>query len=258
MAGRLEGKVALVTGAGRGIGRAIARKLSDEGAAVVVAELDPATAHEAADELISAGKQALAVPMDITREAEVAEAVRRAVETFGGLDVLVNNAGKNFSYDAVTLTESEWDAAMDVDLKGVWMFCKHAITAMLMRGGGSIVNIASVHARITAPGYFPYPVAKSGVVGMTRSLALDYGRRNIRVNAICPGWVRTEMVQDWFDGQADPVVAEERVLSFQPLGRIGKPEEIANFVAFVASDEASFITGAELVIDGGMSVQFAF
>lgn len=258
MIGRLEGKVALVTGAGRGIGRAIARKLGAEGAALVIAEVDPITAQEAANELIAAEGQALAAPMDITSEAQVIESVRRAVEAFGRLDILVNNAGKNFYYEATTMTESEWMAAMDIDLKGAWLCCKHAIPAMLAHGGGAIVNIASVHARITAPGFFPYPVAKSALVGMTRSLALDYGRRNIRVNAICPGWVRTELVQGWFERQSDPVAAEERVLSFQPMGRIGTPEEIANFVAFIASDEASFITGAELVIDGGMSIQYAF
>jgi NAD(P)-dependent dehydrogenase (short-subunit alcohol dehydrogenase family) len=256
MAGRLEGKVGLITGAGRGIGRAVARKFVAEGAAVVIAEIDADTAHAAAVELTSGGYRALAVPTDITSEAQVAAAVGQAVETFGGLDILVNNAGKNFYYDATRMTEDEWDAAMNLDLKAAWMCCKYAIPAMTKRGGGAIVNMASVHARVTNRGYFPYAAAKSGLVGMTRNLALDYGAQNIRVNAICPGWVRTDLVQSWFDMQPDPQAAEARVLSVQPLGRIGTPEEIANLVAFIASDEASFITGAELVIDGGMTIQY--
>jgi NAD(P)-dependent dehydrogenase (short-subunit alcohol dehydrogenase family) len=146
---------------------------------------------------------------------------------------------------------------MNVDVKGAWLCCKYILPSMKVARAGSIINIASVHARITASGHFPYAAAKSALVGLTRNLALDYAPYNIRVNAICPGWVRTALVQGWFDQQADPKATEDRVLSFQPLKRIGTPEEIANFVAFVASDEASFITGAELVIDGGMSIMFA-
>jgi len=256
MVARLDNKIALVTGAGRGIGRAIARKLAREGASVSVAEINAQTAQAAADELGSAGFKAQALLTDITRESDVEAAVRQTVEVFGGLDILVNNAGKTFHYDATTMTEAEWEAAMSIDVKGVWLCCKHAIPAMLARGGGSIVNIASIHARMTAQGYFPYGAAKAAVVGMTRSLALDYGAHHIRVNAICPGWVRTEAVQSWFDMQPDPKAGESRVLSFQPLGRIGTPEDIANFVAFIASDEASYITGAELVIDGGLTAQY--
>jgi NAD(P)-dependent dehydrogenase (short-subunit alcohol dehydrogenase family) len=256
MSGRLENKVGLITGAGRGIGRAIAHKFAAEGAAVVIAEIDPETARAAAQELVANGFRALAIPTDITQESQVEAAVQGAIEHFGGLDILVNNAGKNFYYDATRMTEAEWDAAMNIDLKGAWLCCKYAIPAMMQRGGGSIVNIASVHARVTYKGYFPYGAAKAAVVGMTRSLALDHGPNNIRVNAICPGWVRTDLVQSWFDMQSDPQAAESKILSVQPLGRIGTPEEIANLVAFIASDEASYISGAELVIDGGLTAQY--
>jgi NAD(P)-dependent dehydrogenase (short-subunit alcohol dehydrogenase family) len=252
---RLFNKAAFVTGAGRGIGRAIAHKFAAEGAAVALAEIDVASGDAACAELASTGAQVLFLQTDITREDDVRRAIEQTVSAFGRLDILVNNAGKNFYYDATTMTEAEWDSAMDVDVKGAWLCSKYAIPHMLAHGG-AIVNIASVHARITAPGHFPYAAAKSAVVGLTRSLALDYAPQNIRVNAICPGWVRTDLVQGWLDRQPEPAETEARVLSFQPMGRMGTPEEIANFVAFVASDEASFITGAELVIDGGMSIQF--
>jgi NAD(P)-dependent dehydrogenase (short-subunit alcohol dehydrogenase family) len=257
MGNRLENKVAFITGAGRGIGQAIAHKMAYEGAKVALAEIDLASAQSTADSLISQGYQAFAVQTDITRETDVQAAVNSVNEHFGRIAILVNNAGKNFYYDATTMSETDWDNAMNVDLKGAWLCCKHILPSMVAAQAGSIINIASVHARITAPGHFPYAAAKSALVGLTRNLALDYARYNIRVNAICPGWVRTSLVQGWFDMQPDPKATEDRVLGFQPLQRIGTPEEIANFVAFVASDEASFITGAELVIDGGMSIMFA-
>src|SRR6476660_3741149 len=257
MGARLENKVALITGAGRGIGWAIAHKMAQEGAMVALAEIDFESAQSAAEDLLKQGCEALAIQTDITRETEVQAAVSRAIERFGRVDILVNNAGKNFYYDATTMSEADWDNAMDVDVKWAWLCCKHVLPSMKAANAGSIINIASVHARITAPGHFPYAAAKSALVGLTRNLALDYAPYNIRVNAICPGWVRTALVQGWFDQQADPKATEDRVLSFQPLKRIGTPEEIANFAAFVASDEASFITGAELVIDGGMSIMFA-
>ena len=257
MGTRLENKVAFITGAGRGIGQAIARKMAHEGAMVALAEIEFESAQNLAAELLKQGCQALAIQTDITRETDVQAAVSQAIERFGRVDILINNAGKNFYYDATTMSEADWDNAINVDVKGAWLCCKHVLPSMKTAKAGSIVNIASVHARITAPGHFPYAAAKSALVGLTRNLALDYAPYNIRVNAICPGWVRTALVQGWFDRQADPKAAEDRVLSFQPLQRIGTPEEIASFVAFVASDEASFITGAELVIDGGMSIMFA-
>ncbi|PJF41216.1 MAG: short-chain dehydrogenase [Phototrophicales bacterium] len=255
--GRVANKVAFITGAGQGIGEAIARKMCDEGAAVTIAETNAQTGAAVAQSLTDAGHRALFVQADITQEAQVAAAVAQTVETFGQLDILVNNAGKNFYYDATQMTEREWDEAMNVDVKGAWLCCKHAIPHMVERGGGSIVNIASIHARMTVPGIFPYAAAKSALVGMTRNLALDWGVQNIRVNAVCPGAVRTHLIEEWFNLHDDPQAAEDAMLRVHALGRIGTPEEIANFVTFIASDEASFITGAELYIDGGLSARFA-
>jgi NAD(P)-dependent dehydrogenase (short-subunit alcohol dehydrogenase family) len=253
--GELEGKVAAVTGAGQGIGRAIAQELHRQGADVAVLEVEAASGAEAAAELDERRPDsALFRRCDVTVEDDVAAAFATIVERFGRLDVLVNNAGRNTYHRATTMTEVEWDEAMGVDLKSVWLCAKYAIPAMSK--GGAIVNIASIHAFVTNTGMFPYAAAKSGVVGMTRVLALDHAGEGIRVNAVCPGWTRTRLVQDWFDRQDDPADAEQKVFDVHPLGRIGSPEEIAACVSFLASDRASFVTGTTLVVDGGLTARF--
>jgi NAD(P)-dependent dehydrogenase (short-subunit alcohol dehydrogenase family) len=199
----------------------------------------------------------LFVHTDITQEGLVKAAVEQTIAQFGGLDILVNNAGTNFYFNASEMTSEDWDKAMGVDLKGAWLCAKYAIPPMLARGGGVIINIASVHSFMTAPGMFPYAVAKSGLVGMTRSLALDWGKQRIRPIAVSPGWVKTPLVSAHFERQPDPHQAEARVADVQPIGRIGAPRDIANLVAFLASDDASYITGTEIVIDGGISAKYA-
>jgi NAD(P)-dependent dehydrogenase (short-subunit alcohol dehydrogenase family) len=251
----LVGQVAAVTGAGQGIGRAIAQELHSQGAAVAVLEIDAESGTEVVARLEEQRPDsALFRCCDVTVEDDVAGAFAEIVARFGRLDVLVNNAGRNTYYRATTMTEAEWEDAMGVDLKSVWLCAKHALPAM--REGGAIVNIASIHAFVTNTGMFPYAAAKSGVVGLTRVLALDHAADGVRVNAVCPGWTRTRLVQEWFDRQEDPAAAEQRVFNAHPLGRIATPEEIAACVTFLASDRASFVTGTTLVVDGGLTARF--
>jgi NAD(P)-dependent dehydrogenase (short-subunit alcohol dehydrogenase family) len=257
MSGRLEGKVALVTGGAQGIGRAIVEKLAQEGARVTLLDLDEAGGAATANELGGRGPGVVFTRADVTREGEVKTAIEQVIRRHGGLDVLVNNAGVNAYFDATAMTESEWDAVFAVDLKGAWLCCKHALPAMKRAGQGSIVNIASIHATLTMAGMFPYAAAKAGLVGLTRSLALDCAPAGIRVNAVLPGWTRTRLVEEWFRRQPDPAEAERKVTAVHPLGRLATPMEVANLVAFVASDEASAITGAALAVDGGLSARFA-
>jgi NAD(P)-dependent dehydrogenase (short-subunit alcohol dehydrogenase family) len=255
--GRLAGKVALVTGGARGIGRAIVEKFAADGASVTFLDLDDEGGRRAARDLAAAGPRVEFRRADVTEEADVRRAIEEVAAAQGSIDVLVNNAGVNAYFDATEMTEAEWDRVFAVDLKGAWLCAKHALRAMKRAGRGSIVNIASIHATLTIPGMFPYAAAKSGIVGLTRSLALDYAPMGIRVNAVLPGWTRTRLVEEWFAMQPDPAEAERRVVSVHPLRRIATPAEIANLVAFVASDEASAITGAALAADCGLGIQFA-
>jgi NAD(P)-dependent dehydrogenase (short-subunit alcohol dehydrogenase family) len=257
MTGRLAGKVALITGAGRGIGRAIAVKMAQESASVVIADIDSAAGQQTERELRDAGHQALFAQTDVTSEASVQAAIALAVQTFGKLHVLVNNAGLDLHYDASRMTVEEWEKAMAVNLRSAWLCSKYALPEMATSGGGAVINIASVHASQTMYNSFPYAVTKAGLLGMTRSLALDWGDKNIRVMAVSPGYVRTQRVIDDFNQTADPAAEEARVAKLHPIRRIGTPEDVGNLVAFLASDEAGFITGAEIIIDGGLTARFA-
>jgi NAD(P)-dependent dehydrogenase (short-subunit alcohol dehydrogenase family) len=250
---RLTGKVALVTGAGRGIGAAIARAFAAEGAAVVLAELDSATAQATAREIAQAhdGARVLAVQTDVTQSASVRAAVEEAQSAFGPVDVLVNNAGINVFADPLTMTDDDWRRCFAVDLDGVWNGCRAVLPGMVERGAGSIVNIASTHAFQIIPGCFPYPVAKHGVIGLTRALGIEYAPRNVRVNAIAPGYIETQLTHDWWNAQPDPEAARKATLDLPPMKRIGRPEEVAMTAVFLASDEAPFINASCITIDGG-------
>jgi NAD(P)-dependent dehydrogenase (short-subunit alcohol dehydrogenase family) len=254
---RLAGKIAFVTGGARGIGRAIVEKFAAEGATVAFVDLDEDEGRAAAAALDGRDGAVRFQRADITKEADVASAIRDVVARHRRLDILVNNAGINAYFDATEMSEAEWDRVFAVDLKGAWLCAKYALRPMKAARAGSVVNIASIHATMTSRGMFPYAAAKSGIVGLTRSLALEYAPHNVRVNAVLPGYTRTRLVEEWLSTQPDPAEAERRALASIPLGRIATPAEIANLVAFVASDEASAITGASLAADGGLSIMYA-
>ncbi|WP_028209378.1 SDR family oxidoreductase [Paraburkholderia mimosarum] len=259
---RLAGKVALVTGAGRGIGAAIARAFAAEGAAVVLAELDGATAVATAREIAGAfdGARMLAVQTDVTQPASEPTSVRAAVEAaqraFGPVDVLVNNAGINVFADPLTMTDDDWRRCFAVDLDGVWNGCRAVLPGMVERRAGSIINIASTHAFQIIPGCFPYPVAKHGVIGLTRALGIEYAPKNVRVNAIAPGYIETQLTHDWWNAQPDPEAARKATLDLPPMKRIGRPEEVAMTAVFLASDEAPFINASCITIDGGRTALY--
>ena len=254
-AGRLAGKVALVTGAGVGIGRAIAVLFAREGAKVGVNyHHSEAGARETLRQVEEAGSQGLLLPADVSRSAEARALVGRLVERFGGLDVLVNNSGIGTakSPDRVAdILEEDWDRVLAVNLKGMMLASKYALPVMIGRGGGSIVNISSIRGLLGNPALASYCASKGGVVLLSRQMALDYGPHGMRVNCVCPGFVGTGMLRGYIGRQADPAAAEREFAAMSPMERIGRPEEIAAAVLFLASEQASFVTGVALPVDGG-------
>jgi len=252
----LEGRTAFVTGGAHGIGRACVERLNAAGAAVVFGDVDEEVGNEVAESLSGGPAPVDFARCDVTSEEQVAGVVNGAIERFGAVDIVVANAGVDIPFDAATMTEQEWNDFLAIDLKSVWLSVKYALPGMRERRRGSIVTIASIHAFVTSTGKFPYAAAKSGVVGITRSLALDNATYQIRANAVCPGYTRTRMVMDGIASADDPGAAEAAMLAIHPLGRIADPLEIANVVAFLASDEASFVTGASILVDGGLSTRF--
>jgi NAD(P)-dependent dehydrogenase (short-subunit alcohol dehydrogenase family) len=256
MSALLPNRTVVVTGAGNGIGAAIAARCAGEGANVALLDVNEEAAVQVADD-IGLPDRLLAMHADVTRAGDVHAAVASVIDRFGRIDSLINNAGISAYFDAGVMTEQQWEDVLGVDLKGAWLCTRAVIAPMRAQRSGSIVNIASIHTKLTSAGMFPYAVAKSGLIGLTHSLALDLAPDGIRVNAVSPGWTRTALVQEWLDRQADPVAAEAEVLRAHPMGRICTPEEVAAVVAFVTSDQASGITGAEIRVDAGLAVRMA-
>lgn len=255
MSGRLVGEVVLVTGAARGIGRAIAAKATEEGAAVALLDILADELATTAAELEQTGATIASSVGDVTDEDAVGRSVAELTESLGRpITVLVNNAGKNAYADATQMTVAEWDTVFDVDLKGAWLMARAVLPPMIEAGHGAIVNIASIHAQLTTAGMFPYAAAKSGLVGMTRSLALDMAPHNIRVNAVSPGYIATDLLEEFFDTIPN---ARESAVAAQPLGRIGTPENVAEVVCFLASTAAAYVTGANWSVDGGLGARYA-
>jgi NAD(P)-dependent dehydrogenase (short-subunit alcohol dehydrogenase family) len=249
---RLEGKRAIVTGAGAGIGRAIAIRLSSEGARVALADLDEEAAGRVAREI--EGKT-LVRPTDVSTAEEVEALVRSVVEEWGGLDVMVNNAGIGVAATAPETSEEDWDRQMDVNLKGTFFGIKYAVPAMRGSGGGSIVNISSVAALVGVPDRAAYCAAKGGILALTRAAAIDHISEGIRVNCIAPGTVDTPWIGRITAGYDDPEEARARMEARQPHGRFVTPEEIAAMAAYLASDESASAVGACMVVDGGMTAR---
>lgn len=248
--------VALVTGAAHGIGAAVADRLAADGYALVLLDMD-AVALSAAVEALTPGSHVLTATVDVREAGQIDQAVRAGVNRFGGLDAVVTCAGINAYFDAVALTEADWDTLFGVDLKATWMTCRAALPLLLKSEQPAIVTVSSIHAKLTAAGTFPYAAAKAGIEGLTRSLALDYGPQGVRVNAVAPGWTRTRLVAEWLDQQEDPEVAMAAVEAAHPLRRIAEPAEVAAVVAFLLSDQATALTGATIAVDCGLSVRSA-
>jgi len=249
MGGRFADKVALVTGASSGIGRATALAFGREGAGVVLANRSVADGEQVAGHIRDAGGEALFVPTDVTRPEQVEALVQAAVDRFGRLDCAFNNAGGGVRHGTVTeCTEEDWDYTMDSYLKSVWLCMKYEIPQMQRGRGGAIVNNSSVDGLRAFPFSVSYSAAKHGVVGLTRTAALQYIGDGIRVNAVCPGWIRTPPVQGYMDREP---AAQQEVLDQEPIGRLGEPEEVAEAVLWLCSEAGSFMVGHALPVDGG-------
>ena len=252
---RLEGKVALITGAGSGIGRESALLFAKEGAKVVVVDINDAAGNETVEMIRAQGGDATYVHADVSQAAECAKMVRVAEETYGKLNVLFNNAGIMHSddADAVATEEDVWDFTMAVNLKGVFFGCKYGIPALRRAGGGSIINTASFVALMgAATPQIAYTASKGGVLALSRELAVVHARENIRVNALCPGPLRTELLMAFLDTEEK----RQRRLVHIPMGRFGEAKEIAYAALFLASDESSFVTGTAFIVDGGITAAY--
>jgi NAD(P)-dependent dehydrogenase (short-subunit alcohol dehydrogenase family) len=247
--GTLDGTVAIVTGASTGIGRAAALALADAGAAVLVADVDAQRGVDVVGEIEHKGGRALFVETDVTDDAQVAHAVHRAVDEFGGLDIAFNNAGiEGAPAPTHECTPENWQRTLAVNLTGVWSCMRHEIPAMRQRGGGSIVNCSSVAGLVGFASIPAYTASKHGVVGLTRTAALEYAQEGIRVNAVCPGVIDTEMVDRFTHHDA---TEKSAMADVEPVGRLGQPDEIADAVVWLASRQSSFVTGQAIAVDGG-------
>ncbi len=254
MAGRVSGKVALITGGGSGIGRATALVFAREGAKVMIADYDREGGEQTVKMIKTSGGEASFVEANVAVAKQAEAMVAKTVETYGRLDCAFNNAGieGQMGGNLAECSEENWGRIIAINLTGVFLCMKYEIPQMLKQGGGSIVNTASAAGLIGLPGGTAYVASKHGVAGLTKSAALEYAKSGIRINAVCPGFIRTAMVERVIDGGS---ISEDAMVAAEPIGRIGKPEEIANAVLFLCSDDASFVTGLPMPVDGGYVAQ---
>ena len=253
MAGKLEGKIALVTGGNTGLGQVAALTLAREGAKVVIAARRAPEGHETVQRIQAAGGQALFVQTDVSQAAQVEALVQQTVATFGRLDCALNNAGtEGVQAPVVDATEEVWDRVLSINLKGVWLCMKYEIRQMLLQGRGAVVNMASVLGLVAAPMNPAYTASKHGVVGLTKSAALAYAQAGIRVNVVCPGYIHSALTERLFARAPERQAA---MIARHPVGRMGQPDEVAEAVVWLCSDAASFITGHTMVVDGGYVAQ---
>ena len=249
MGNRLKGKPAIVTGSATGIGKATAILFAQEGARVVVSDVDEPGGREVVNAITGAGGEAIFVPADVSRAEDVERLVETAVRTFGRLDVLVNNAAAYLGDGGLlSVPDETWDRIIAVNLKGTYLCCKFAIAKMVESGGGSIVNLSSVNA-LMGLSLTAYTASKGGVQALTRLLAIEFAPKGIRMNSICPGTIMTENSIAIY---AERPELEERITKMHPVGRLGKPADVAECAVYLASDESSFVTGAALIVDGGL------
>ena len=246
---RLREKVALVTGAGSGIGKETALRFASEGASVACADLVGEKAFATAAEI---GESALGLELDVTSTPSIAEGLDTLIDRYGGLDCIINNAGVTIVGAAHDMPEDQWDKELDTNLKSVYLVSKAAWPHLLERGGGSIASTASIAGIWAIPDDAAYCASKAGVIMLTKCMALDGAKAGIRVNCICPGFIETPMIEGYFADQPDPEASRQHATSIHPLGRLGKPRDIADGFVYLSSDEASWVTGTPLVIDGGL------
>ncbi len=249
---KLQQKVAVVTGAGNGIGRAIAIALAASGATLVVADVQETAGERTANEIRSQGGKAMAISADVADPRSVEKLAGRVVEAFGEVHILVNNAGIQISKTVEDTTPEEWNRQMAVNVGGVFL-CSRRFLPLLRQTRGVIINLSSVNGFFAEPACAGYCATKGAILALTKAMAIDHGREGVRVHAICPGYIDAGLAESYFQSQADPVRARQEAGSLHALGRIGRPEEVARVAVFLASEDASFLTGSAIIVDGGFS-----